>query len=79
MLARCHQALARGAPLVVLSETSAASEAGEAPALDLVAGRPLHEATWELLLDRTGFVEVAPLAHTAGGDGRFAVCATAPR
>ena len=31
------------------------------PAQDLVAGAPLHEATWELLLQRAGFVEVAPL------------------
>jgi hypothetical protein len=79
LLTRCRLVLARGAPLVVLSEPSAASEHWEAPARDLVAGRPLHESTWEVLLDRAGFVEVAPLAHTAGGDGRFALCATAPR
>ena len=35
-------------------------------ALDLVDGRPLHAATWELLLGRAGFVEVAPLAASDG-------------
>ena len=34
-------------------------------------GRPLHEATWELLLDRSGFVDVAPLPAGPGADERF--------
>jgi hypothetical protein len=53
--------------------------AREATAQDLVAGRPLHEATWELLLQRAGFVEVAPLPAGAQGDGRIALSAVAPR
>ena len=36
------------------------------PRQDLVDGRPLHEATWELLLQRAGFVEVAPLPDATG-------------
>ena len=36
------------------------------------------EATWELLLERSGFVEVAPLANGVGADGRFAVAAVTP-
>ena len=49
-----------------------------ARARDLIDGRPLHEATWELVLDRAGFVEVAPLPDGTGLDPRIALSAAAP-
>ncbi len=70
--------LRHGAPLVVISEPVAALDARDATAQDLIDGRPLHEATWELLLQRAGFVEVAPLADGTGQDGRIALSAVAP-
>jgi len=78
LLSECRRALARSAPLVVVSEPAGSLAAREAPAQDLVDGRPLHEATWELLLERAGFVEVAPLVDGTGQDGRFAVAAVTP-
>ncbi len=50
----------------------------DAAARDLVDGVPLHEATWELLLERAGFVEVAPLPDGTGQDRRTALSAVAP-
>jgi hypothetical protein len=78
LLGQCRRTLADGAPVVVVSEPVGAVGSRQAPAVDLVSGRPLHEATWALLLDRTGFVEVAPLPGDAGRDGRFAVTAVTP-
>ena len=75
---QCRRTLGRDAPLVVVAEPAAATESWDAPALDLVQGRPVHEATWELLLDRAGFVEVAPLDADAGNDRRFALAAATP-
>ena len=75
LLAQSRRALRRGAPLVVISEPVASVEAREAPALDLVDGRPLHEATWEMVLQRAGFVEVAPLPDGTGEDRRIALSA----
>ncbi len=75
LVRHCTRTLARGAPLVVVSE---AGSAREAPALDVVAGTSLHAATWWLLLTRAGFVQVQPLAPVGGGDGRFAVTAAMP-
>ena len=62
----------------MVSEPVATIAAREAPAQDLVDGRPLHEATWELLLQRAGFVEVARLPDGPGQDGRIALSAVAP-
>jgi hypothetical protein len=76
LLTQCRRVLARGAPLVVISEPAAASR--DAPASDLVDGRPLHEATWELVLGRAGFVEIAPLPDGTGQDRRIALSASAP-
>jgi len=78
LLSDCRRTLAHDAPLVVVSEPAAATVLREAPAADLVAGRPLHEATWELLLARTGFAEVAPLRAGSVADRRFAVSAAVP-
>jgi len=78
LLSECRRTLARAAPLVVVSEPATAGAGRDVPARDLVRGRPLHEATWELLLERAGFVEVAPLADGTSGDGRIAVAAVTP-
>jgi hypothetical protein len=78
LLQECRRTLARSAPLVIVSEPAAAAASWEAPARDLTQGRPLHEATWELLLDRAGFIEVAPLPDGTGGDDRFALSAATP-
>jgi hypothetical protein len=78
LLAQSRRALARGAPLVVVTEPAATVESREAPARDLIDGRPLHEATWELVLDRAGFVEGAPLPDGTGQDRRITLSAIAP-
>ena len=78
LLARSRRVLRRGAPLVVLAEPVATVDSRDAAARDLVDGRPLHEATWELLLQRAGFVEVAPLSDGTGEDRRIALTAVAP-
>ena len=78
LLAQGRRVFGHGAPLVVISEPVAAIDGRDAPARDLVDGRPLHEATWELLLQRAGFVEVAPLPDATGRDGRIALSAVAP-
>jgi hypothetical protein len=78
LLAQSRRVLARGAPLVVLAEPVAALDARPVTAQDLIDGRPLHEATWELLLQRAGFVEVAPLSDDTGEDRRLAVAAVVP-
>jgi hypothetical protein len=78
LLAQSRRVLQRGAPLVVISEPAAATESRDAPARDLIDGHPLHEATWELVLDRVGFVQVAPLPDGTGPDRRIALSAVAP-
>jgi hypothetical protein len=78
LLAQCRRALARDAPFVVVSEPGTAAATREPWALDLIDGRPLHAATWELLLDRAGFVEMGPLPAGDEQDRRFALAAVTP-
>jgi len=78
LVAQSRRALARDAPLVIVSELADAVESRDPAALDLVEGRPLHAATWELLLDRAGFAEVAPLDGAEVHDRRFALTAAVP-
>jgi len=78
LLSQSRRVLRRGAPLVVISEPVAAIDSRDVAAQDLVSGRPLHEATWELLLQRAGFTEVAPLPDGTGQDRRIALSAVAP-
>jgi hypothetical protein len=78
LLAQCRRALAPDAPLVVVSEPGGAAASREPQALDLIEGRPLHVATWELLLDRAGFVDVMPLPGGDEQDRRFALAAVTP-
>jgi hypothetical protein len=77
LLTQCRRTMALGAPLVVVSEPPAAADQREAPACD-VAARPLHRETWELVLERSGFVEVAPVAGTPATDGRLVLSAAVP-
>ena len=78
LLGQSRRALGHDAPLVIISEPGAAAAAREPVALDLIDGRPMHAATWELLLGRTGFVDVSPLPSVGEQDGRFALVATTP-
>jgi hypothetical protein len=78
LLTTCRRTLARSAPLVVVSEPPRPAGSREAPARDLVEGRSLHEATWELLLDRAGFVDIAPLPGAEEENQRFALAARTP-
>jgi hypothetical protein len=78
LLAECRRTLVDGAPIVVVSEPAGAAATRTAPAADLVSGHPLHEATWELLLERAGFAEVAPLSGDTPQDRRFARTAVTP-
>lgn len=56
LLATAADRLAPASPMVVLGASPAA---WDPVALDLLPGRPLHPATWTLLLGRHGFTEVA--------------------
>jgi hypothetical protein len=75
LLTQSQRALRPGAPLVVITEPVSSVEARDDPARDLLQGRPLHQATWELLLERAGFVEVAPLPDGTGQDARLVLAA----
>jgi hypothetical protein len=78
LLVDSKRALESGAPIVIVSEPLTPL-AGNAPTShDMVDRAALHLETWELLLDRSGFVDVAPLPAGTGGDDRFAVSATTP-
>ena len=78
LLTQCRRTLARDAPLVVVSELGGTAGSREPPATEVVEGRPLHATTWALLLDRAGFVEVAPMPAADPQDRRVAVAAAAP-
>jgi hypothetical protein len=79
LLAAARRVLALGAPIIVVaSDPEQDGTWAEAVAQDVVAPRPLHAETWELLLSRAGFVSVASLEGGASGDQRFAVSATTP-
>jgi hypothetical protein len=79
LLAQARRVLALGAPLIVVTtDPAAVGEAWPAPAVDLVAGRPLHRDTWRLLLERAGFVESASL-EAGASDPRTVLTAFSPR
>ena len=78
LLADSRRALASGAPIVIVSEPLAPLSLNAPTSQDMVDRAALHLETWELLLDRTGFVDVTPLPAGTGGDQRFGVSATTP-
>jgi hypothetical protein len=79
LLARSRHALALGAPIVIVASDPERSGAlGDAVARDLLQPRPLHGETWTLLLQRAGFVSVAPLDGGDHAEARFALSAAAP-
>jgi len=78
LLAQARRALRLSAPIVVVVTDPDDEVAWVTPALDLVEARPMHEQTWAMLLDRAGFVDIAPLRREGAGDGRFALSASTP-
>jgi hypothetical protein len=81
LLDRSRQALALGAPIVVVARDPEGS-VGHVGAVgrDVLRPQPLHAETWTVLLQRAGFVSVAPLTGGADVDAdvRFALAAAAP-
>jgi hypothetical protein len=81
LLARARVVLTLGAPiLVVASDPEKNGTWSGALAQDLLRAQPLHAETWELLLQRAGFVSVASLEGRGVGaeDDRFAIVAACP-
>ncbi len=78
LLTTCRRTLGHDAPLVVVSESATRAGSKDATASDLLEGHSLHEATWELLLRRIGFVGVAPLGGPEEEKQRIALAATTP-
>jgi hypothetical protein len=79
VLAEARRVLALGAPIVVVAtEPVRAREARDVVAEEVLAPRPLHAQTWEMLLARANFAGAAPLAGGPDGDGRVAIAATVP-
>jgi hypothetical protein len=78
LLADCRRALAPGAPIVVVSEPPAEAAGTTPTSQDMVDRAALHLETWELLLDRSGFVDLTPLPDGTGGDERFGIAASTP-
>jgi hypothetical protein len=79
VLAEAHRVLALGAPIVVVATEPARAQAErDVVADEVLAPRPLHAPTWELLLARANFAGAAPLAGGPDGDGRVAIAATVP-
>jgi hypothetical protein len=78
LLSQARRALGLGAPLVIVASQPALADQWDTVARDVVPARPLHERTWEVLLERAGFVRVAPLSGAPGDPSRFAVAACTP-
>jgi len=78
LLADSRRTLSSGALIVIVSEPFAPSSATAPTSHDMIDRAALHLETWELLLDRSGFVDVTPLPVGSGGDDRFGVSAIAP-
>lgn len=79
VLSEAHRVLALGAPIVVVAtEPGRARADRDVVAEEVLAPRPLHARTWEVLLARANFAGVAPLAGGPDGDGRVAIAATVP-
>ena len=64
--------------IVVVSEPITGPLANAPVSHDMVDRAALHLETWELLLERTGFSHVEPLAAGTGGDDRVGLVASVP-
>jgi hypothetical protein len=81
LLAQARRVLTRHAHLVVVATEPEVAEARcGVVARDLLQAAPQHVASWEVLLDRAGFVGYARLGDPESGDDdhRFALAATVP-
>ncbi len=81
LLARARITLEPGGPIVIVASDPEKHGAWSAPvAHDLLQPRPLHLQTWELLLQRAGFLAVTPLDAGGAdeGDTRIALSAATP-
>jgi hypothetical protein len=78
LLADSRRVLASGAPIVVVSEPPVPAARNEPLSRDMVDRAALHLETWELLLERSGFVDLTTLPAGTGGDERFCVSAATP-
>jgi hypothetical protein len=79
LLSEAHRVLALGAPIVVVAtEPEPARAARDVVADEILAPRPLHARTWEVLLARANFAGAGPLVGGPAGDGRVAIAATVP-
>jgi hypothetical protein len=78
LVAQSRRVLGHGAPLVVVvADADTGATTWDSAGRDLIDGRPLALATWQVLLERAGFVDVHPLS-VAGADGRTVITASAP-
>ncbi|HEY1828741.1 MAG TPA: hypothetical protein VGG38_00720 [Acidimicrobiales bacterium] len=77
LLSQARRTLALGAPLVLVAGDPAGRDQWDPAAADLITGHPLHLATWAALLERAGFVDIAPLG--TDGEGQWVLTASAPR
>ncbi|HEY5246031.1 MAG TPA: hypothetical protein VIJ60_10215 [Acidimicrobiales bacterium] len=55
-----------GTVMIIGTRPEVVEEEWDAVARDLVPGRPLHPETWEMLLARAGYVDVATVVGTGG-------------
>lgn len=78
LLVDARRVLTSGAPIVIVSEPLSPLALNAPTSIDVVDRAALHLETWELLLGRSGFVDVAPMPAVAAGDDRFGVSANAP-
>jgi hypothetical protein len=81
LLARARDVLMLGAPIVIVaSDPDKSGLWAGTVAQEILQPRPLHAETWELLLQRAGFVSVASLdgGGEDEGDARFALSAATP-
>ena len=68
-----------GAPVVIVATDPDVADAGDhTAARDLLRPCSPHAQTWEMLLERAGFVDIAPLQSAGDGDARFGLSAAVP-
>jgi hypothetical protein len=79
LLSEARRVLHPGGPIVVVATDPGEGHTDrDVVGTDLLAPSLLHARTWEVLLDRAQFAEVAPLEGGPPGDDRFAVTARVP-